>query len=214
MIPIKKLHELSKSQLGQDLWVLKRLNFPEGGFFVEAGAADGEHLSNTWLLEKHLKWNGICCEPNPVLCESVRKSRNCIVDDRVLYGTSGELIELSMAGELGGTAEDFEAESISANRHKRRTDAPITECTTVTLDDLLNGHQAPQDIDYISLDTEGSELRILEAFSFEWNVKIWSVEHNSMHRADGVEYRDAITRLMATHGYTCELNRWDMYFYR
>lgn len=37
-----------------------------GGFFVEAGALDGEKLSNTLWLEQKLGWSGLLIEPNPV----------------------------------------------------------------------------------------------------------------------------------------------------
>lgn len=36
------------------------------GFFVEAGALDGEKLSNTLWLEQHHGWTGLLLEPNPV----------------------------------------------------------------------------------------------------------------------------------------------------
>ncbi|KAK4319210.1 hypothetical protein Pmani_009837 [Petrolisthes manimaculis] len=36
------------------------------GFFVEAGALDGEYLSNTLHLEKVYGWRGLLVEPNPV----------------------------------------------------------------------------------------------------------------------------------------------------
>lgn len=34
-----------------------------GGFFVEAGALDGERVSNTLFLEQHLGWKGLLVEP-------------------------------------------------------------------------------------------------------------------------------------------------------
>ncbi len=50
---------------------------------------------------------------------------------------------------------------------------------TITLNDLLLEAQAPREIDYLSIDTEGSELSILQAFDFDrWRVKLISVEHN------------------------------------
>jgi len=49
-----------KSQAGQDEWVCKTLNNKVGGYFIDIGATNGFDLSNTYYLEKQLKWNGIC----------------------------------------------------------------------------------------------------------------------------------------------------------
>ena len=50
---------------------------------------------------------------------------------------------------------------------------------TVSLGDLLAQNGAPSRIDYLSLDTEGSELRILKAFDFDAiDVGLITVEHN------------------------------------
>ncbi len=35
------------------------------GFFIEAGAYDGERLSNTLLFEIKHQWSGLLVEPNP-----------------------------------------------------------------------------------------------------------------------------------------------------
>ena len=43
----------------------------------------------------------------------------------------------------------------------------------------LRHHGAPKTIDYLSIDTEGSELEILSAFDFSaYHVRIITVEHN------------------------------------
>ena len=36
-----------------------------GGFFVEAGAYNGEELSNTLYFEKERGWTGLLIEPDP-----------------------------------------------------------------------------------------------------------------------------------------------------
>lgn len=43
---------MSKSQIGQDLNVLKFYKEKQCGYFIEIGASDGIQLSNTYLLEK------------------------------------------------------------------------------------------------------------------------------------------------------------------
>ena len=53
----------SHAQLKQDLVILFLTKLRQGGYFVEFGATDGIHLSNTYLLESRYKWNGIVAEP-------------------------------------------------------------------------------------------------------------------------------------------------------
>lgn len=41
------------------------LTFQERGFYVECGALDGETRSNTLMLERLRKWNGLLIEADP-----------------------------------------------------------------------------------------------------------------------------------------------------
>lgn len=74
--PSTKLYNLSTDPLyhrlrNHDGWVFmfphikKLLGDQREGFFVEAGALDGEWLSNTLWLEQELGWTGLLIEPNP-----------------------------------------------------------------------------------------------------------------------------------------------------
>ena len=50
---------------------------------------------------------------------------------------------------------------------------------SITLLDVLNYYNAPNNIDYLSLDIEGSEYDVLSSFDFEtYNIEIITVEHN------------------------------------
>ena len=65
------------------------------------------------------------------------------------------------------------------------------------MNDLLHLYNAPTDIDYISLDTEGSEYDILKTFNFEkYNVKCFTVEHAF------TENRQSIYDLLIKNNYT------------
>ena len=200
------------AQLDQDLWVLERTQNKKGGFFVEAGAMDGIHFSNTFLLEKEFQWGGICCEPNPYYFKQLIENRNCKTDSLVLYNKDDEEVEFFLAGSLGGTEEDF---SVERARYEDRKKAEKIVRKTISLNSLLEKHQAPRTIDYISLDTEGSEYRILSTFDFDrWHVRFFSIEHNMTHREDGEEYLGKLISLLSSQGYNHEMNKWDMYFFK
>ena len=49
-------------------------NNPQSGFFIEAGAADGEWFSNTLYFERHHNWTGLLVEPNPDLLSDLVKT--------------------------------------------------------------------------------------------------------------------------------------------
>jgi hypothetical protein len=78
--------------------------------------------------------------------------------------------------------------------------------TTISLNDALEECGAPGRIDYVSLDTEGSELDILSTFDFaRYRVRLWTIEHN--HTAGEAE----IDRLMSAHGYVRKFPAWSQF---
>jgi FkbM family methyltransferase len=84
------------------------------------------------------------------------------------------------------------------------------EVKTISLRDLLIKHQAPKHIDYLSIDTEGSEFEILNAFDFnEFRIGIITVEHNFTPQ------RDLIFALLSNHGYKRvyeSISQWDDWY--
>ena len=73
-----------------------------------------------------------------------------------------------------------------------RSDGLRYEVETVSLNDLLAFWNAPRRIDYLSIDTEGSELDILQHFDFAaYDVRLITVEHN--HTAQRPLIHDLLT---------------------
>ncbi len=75
---------------------------------------------------------------------------------------------------------------------------------------MLKLYSAPKYIDYLSIDTEGSEYEILKAFDFsQYTFGFISVEHNYS------ELRAKIHDLLVQEGYTrvlSEVSMWDDYY--
>jgi FkbM family methyltransferase len=182
----------SHAQLFQDLFVLFMLEEKREGYFVEFGATDGLFLSNSALLEKQYAWNGIVAEPSKIWHSGLRKNRRCAVDLRCVWKTSGEKLTFSETNNAEfSTISEFK----SFDNHDRRRSKDY-EVETVSLSDLLSHHGAPREIDYLSIDTEGSEFAILQNLDFSrWSFKIITVEHNFQKR------RNAIHALLLSHNY-------------
>jgi FkbM family methyltransferase len=184
----------SYSQLFQDLWVLFETRSKRSGFFVEFGATNGRTISNTYLLEKNFGWDGIVAEPNPVFHEALRGNRNCVVSTLAVSARSGETVEFKQTRNPDfSTINTYSAADHHAAAREHGTIIPVE---TVTLTDLLTQARAPKVIDYMSIDTEGSEFDILAAFDFErYEIRLITAEHNFSPR------RDDIRRLLGAHGY-------------
>lgn len=192
-----ELERRSTAQLGQDIWVLKARNFKRGGFFVEFGATDGVLLSNTYMLERYFGWDGLLAEPNPGFLKSLNKNRSAISTDACIHAITGEKMEFVFADVYGGLRA-YDGRDSHADRRLAYagTSENVITVTTISLNDYLERYGAPREIDYISIDTEGNELEILESFPFDkWKVHCWTVEHNF------TKERDAIKAIMLGNGY-------------
>lgn len=201
------LTKRATSQLGQELWVLEQLKYKSGGYFVEFGATDGVLLSNTYILETEFGWSGICAEPNPLFFEELKKNRNCKVVDACIAGKSGETVEFILADVFGGMEKYANADMHAAVRAAYKEERNTITLDTISLHDLLISLDAPKEIDYISIDTEGSELEIIESFPFDrWDVKMLTIEHNYSIQ------REKIHSIMQSFGYRRIEAQWDDWF--
>ena len=192
---------MSHSQLGQDLQVIKFYNNKEDGFFIEIGASDGLELSNTYLLETKYKWKGICCEPIPKNFEKLVKNRpNSICYKEAVYNQSG----LTVSFDIDNTYDLLSG--ISDHIGTRKSNKTTVQVETISLLDVLEKANAPSFIEYMSLDTEGSELEILKNFDFEkYTFGLIDVEHNFTEPR-----RTEIRNLLLSKGYVYKgENKWD-----
>jgi FkbM family methyltransferase len=183
-----------RSQLGQDVLALSVTGPERKGFFVEFGATNGIDLSNTHLLETGFGWTGILSEPARRWHKTLDKNRMSSIDKRCVYSSSGERLEfletkvpeLSTLSTFGSLDEHASARSTGKSY----------SVETVSLMDLLAFHDAPARIDFLSIDTEGSEFEILNAFDFsKYSFGLICVEHNF------TQNRTKIYELLAGHGY-------------
>lgn len=188
------MSELNKyySQFGQDKFIIENIfKMKKNGFFIEAGAGDGINISNTYVLEKQYNWNGLCVEPNLELYEKLINNRKCYTTNELLYSKDNLELDFTNYKLLGGIETDL--------REKiKKKNIKTEKKKTVTLNKILEKINAPNIIDYFSLDTEGSEYEILKGIDFnKYTINYLSVEINK----DNEKY-NLIKELLEKNNYT------------
>ena len=177
VVNLLNLMSKSESQLRQDLFVLSTLNFKRNGYFVEFGATDGIGLSNSYLLEKEFSWNGILSEPARVWHQELINNRNAHIEKLCVWKDSNSVLSFNEVdiAELS-TINSYSSSDIHS---KSRHGGHIYDVRTISLNDLLEKYRAPNEIDYLSIDTEGSEFEILSQINFKkYSFKVITCEHN------------------------------------
>lgn len=153
----------------------------DNGFFVEAGANDGYHQSNTYWLERVRGWCGVLIEPVPALYgEAVRERRNAHVFNCALvpvnYGEDRvRLLYGGMMTTVLGARGSYDADHAWVQAaHDVIQEKPKHEFTVPgrTLSSILDEIQAPE-IDLLSLDIEGFEPQALAGLDFQRHAPRW-----------------------------------------
>ena len=184
----------SMSQYGQDYFINILLNKKESGYYVEFGAIDGIINSNSYFFEKFKSYNGIVCEPAVKYHKALRKNRNCKIETLCLAEESNKIYQFIETTNWpgGNTLKKY----IQQGVRKRNIDKTY-DVKTISLIDMLIKHEAPSYIDFISIDTEGSEYDILKKFNFDrFKFGIILVEH-----AFETEKKNKIKNLLQNNNY-------------
>ena len=184
MFPELKNVSNSVAACGQDVFIAELLSFKKNGVFVDIGANDGVTISNTWYFEKELGWGGVAIEPIPRIYEQLKQNRKCKLFEGCITPKSGiqKFVELSGATSMLSTLEQnisgLTSRRISKNIARQNTTKKSIDVVCTTLANLLEEHGI-EEIDFLSIDTEGGELEIIKSINFEqFPVKVISVENN------------------------------------
>jgi len=190
----------------------------QNGFFVDIGASDGVEMSNTYLLEKRYGWTGICAEPIPERFQDLvinRPNAKCVnqpvlnvSDKTVIFDVSHDPTDGDLLSGISEHITNITKDRFTGLPFKDLVDKHKTqlELKTISINDLLEKCGAPSFIDYLSLDTEGSELQILEGLDFDkYVIGLIHVEH-LYEEPRRSKIRDVLTK--AGYVFVRE-NQWD-----
>jgi len=147
------------------------------GYFVEVGAFDGYHMSNTWGLAE-AGWEGLYVEPNHFFverCKEVHKRNLVAVAECAISDFDGET-EFWLEPNSASCTIDRETMERSPWGFKYDP-TQVTIVTARKLDTLLVVYKVPPKFDLLVIDVEGAELKVLAGFSWKlWQPKMIIIE--------------------------------------
>ncbi|KAK3856133.1 hypothetical protein Pcinc_037514 [Petrolisthes cinctipes] len=178
------------------------------GFFVEAGALDGQQLSNTLWLEQELDWTGLLIEPNPYsfhhLQHKHRKawtSNSCISTNQftrksVLVALKSRVNYLNKEWFVKGSSYEYGVD-LKVNINQPQTyniinssDKTYLPAYCFPLYSYLLALNVTT-IDVLSLDTQGSEIDIVKTIPWEMiTVRVLVIEIVGDNSSKGVNFTD------------------------
>lgn len=154
------------SQAGQDRFLLEKV-FKDNihlnkGFFIEFGARNGVEHSNTHYFEKVLGWRGVLLEAVPKEHGNIARDRpnSAVFNGAVCEGDSISFLVTDLVG-LSGIETEYDNA-----RFNQMKNMPRLTVKCHTLRKIVDQFGITR-INYLSVDTEGSELPALKTFPFD-----------------------------------------------
>lgn len=199
---------ISYAQYLQDVFIdLVFFNGKRNGFYLDIGAYDGIKFSNSYYFEKYNNWQGLLVEPNHEIFKSLIKNRSGICINALVSNRNETVDYLRITGEgemLSGIIQNFDelhVKRVELNLEKNGGNKYMEKIQSFTPSHILEKFNVTN-IDMMSIDTEGSELIILQSFPFHIiKPRIILVENNYKK----TEYRNYLISL----GYTYQFKLGD-----
>jgi FkbM family methyltransferase len=147
----------------EDTAVLSYFKDKKNGFYVDVGCYHPIHRNNTYVLHKQ-DWNGVNIDTSEFSIDLFNHMRpkdlnyNCAISNR------NEIIKLFYQKELSqlSTTDKDQAETVFQGSIKEKA------IQAFTLDEILNkGKFKDVKIDFLDIDVEGADLKVLEGLSFD-----------------------------------------------
>lgn len=197
----------SKSQLFQDTFVDFIFSKEKNKRFLEFGATNGIELSNSYMLETQRGWRGVLAEPDPQWIDALVNNRpDAKIISECVYSRSGETMRFISSSKgvyssLKAHAKDDANGPLAGNARERVREYKEIDVRTISLDDVFENYFQGNPIEYMSVDTEGSEFEILSNFNFsKYSPSIVTVEHNytdAQSKLDNLFSRNGYVRVFS-----------------
>jgi FkbM family methyltransferase len=143
---------------------------------------DGYHGSNTHMFELY-GWDVLCVEPNPIYAEKCRLIRKN-VSDFAVGSENRNGVDFTVFDVGGGNLSaisGLRTDERLVDSHKHLiTNKYSIKISVRTLDTIISQQFSHvESIDFVSIDTEGTEIDVLKGFDIQrWNPTLFVIENN------------------------------------
>jgi FkbM family methyltransferase len=175
------------SQWKQDEYIYNTFfkNKTESGVFLEIGADDGLRFSNCKFFEETHNWTGIAVEAREEAYNKLITNRTCNCIRAVLSDVIEDTKFMDIKGYglgLSGLVNKYDPRHVDRIRQEIKNinnkGVSVINVKTEKLNDILDKYNMTN-IDFLSIDTEGSELAILKTLDFDkYNIDVITIEDN------------------------------------
>ena len=147
----------------EDTAILNYFKDKKNGFYIDVGCYHPIHRNNTYLLHKK-NWNGINIDTSQFSIDLFDYMRPNDLNYKCATSNKNQIIKLFYQKELSqlSTTERDQAETVFQGNIKEK------EVQAFTLDEILNRDKYKNSkIDFLDIDVEGADLKVLEGLSFD-----------------------------------------------
>ena len=146
----------------EDSVVLEYFKDKRNGFYVDVGCYHPIHRNNTYLLHKK-NWNGINIDTSQLSIDLFDYMRPKDLNYNCAVSNKNEIIKLFYQKELSqlSTIEKDQAKKVFQGNIREKN------IQAFTLDEILSRDKYKNNkIDFLDVDVEGADLKVLEGLSF------------------------------------------------
>jgi len=159
----------SYAQEGEDI-LLKRLfeyrKISDGGFYIDVGAHHPQRFSNTYYFYKR-RWRGINIDATPDSMKLFEELRDGDINLELAVSDEQKTLTYYMFNEPALNSFDEEL-SLKRGLIKHYNIIDTKQIQTVRLDDILDEYlPKKQEIDFLSIDVEGFDVRVLKSNNWD-----------------------------------------------
>lgn len=167
------------SELQEELFIVDYFNNKQNGFVLDIGAADGITASNSFKLINDCEWCGLLIEPCYKHFSNLKILYEDISEINYFFGAVNQHKKETIFYEV--IQNEIGLSNIIGESHTRNQEFVTYQIPCLDINSILEKYNTPKNIDFVSLDIEGSEDQVLNYWDFEkYQVELWCVEEN-MH---------------------------------